>query len=80
MKYVIIVLFIAIVIATGTGLYLITFEENEKLGNIVMGITVLASSFILMPLFIYHRWKGKKLKDYTLSRENLDKMKDQDII
>ncbi len=80
MKYVIIVLFIAIVISTGTGLYIISVEENEKLGNIVMGITVLASSFILMPLFIYHRWKGKKLKDYTLSRENLDKMKDQDII
>ncbi|MAN29149.1 MULTISPECIES: hypothetical protein [Mesonia] len=80
MKYVIIVLFIAIAIATGVGLYIITFEENESLGNIIMGITVLASSFILMPLFIYHRWKGKKLEDYTLSRKNLDKMRDQDII
>ena len=24
-----------------------------------------------MPLFLAIRWKGKKLKDYTLSNENL---------
>jgi len=25
-----------------------------------------------------HRWKGKKLKDYTLSKENLQKINDLD--
>jgi hypothetical protein len=29
-----------------------------------------------MPLFLAHRWKGKKLKDYTLSDENLKKMRE----
>jgi hypothetical protein len=30
-----------------------------------------------MPLFLVHRWKGKKLKDYTLSEENLKKMREK---
>jgi hypothetical protein len=28
-----------------------------------------------MPIFLAHRWKGKKLKDYTLSKENMDKLR-----
>jgi len=31
-----------------------------------------------MPLFLYHRWKGKQLKDYTLSEENLKKMRGEE--
>jgi hypothetical protein len=30
-----------------------------------------------MPLFLAIRWKGKKLKDYTLSNENLKKMREK---
>ena len=37
---------------------------------------MLVGTFIFMPLFLAHRWKGKKLKDYTLSDENLKKMKE----
>jgi hypothetical protein len=25
------------------------------------------------------RWKGKNLKDYTFTKENLDKMRDKDL-
>ena len=28
-----------------------------------------------MPLFLYNRWNGKKLKDYTLTKENIKKIK-----
>ncbi len=28
-----------------------------------------------MPLFLYDRWNGKKLKDYTLTEENIKKIK-----
>lgn len=67
---------ILILLAIGTGFY---FRLNEELllGDRIIGIAVLASAFILIPLFLYHRWKGKKLKDYTLSEENLKKMKDR---
>lgn len=70
------ILGIAILIAIGVGFY---FKMNEQvlLGDRIIGISVLASAFILMPIFLYVRWKGKKLKDYTLSDENLKKMRDK---
>jgi membrane protein YdbS with pleckstrin-like domain len=74
MSTVIKILAILIAIAIGTGFYY-RIQENYLLGDRIIGLAVLASAFILMPLFLYHRWKGKRLKDYTLSEENLNKMK-----
>ena len=48
------------------------FENSEKL----IGLGVLGLFFIVFPLFSYHRWKDKDLKDYLLTKENLDKMKE----
>ena len=56
------------------GLYIKTFENSNE-GNKIIGFTVLTAAFIFMPIFLVHRWKGKKLKDYTLSKENLEKLK-----
>jgi hypothetical protein len=56
------------------GFYIKTFENSND-GNKIIGFTVLTAAFIFMPIFLVHRWKGKKLKDYTLSKENLDKLK-----
>ena len=70
------ILAILIGIAIGVGFY---FRSNEDLvfGDRVIGIAVLASTFILLPLFLYQRWKGKRLEDYTLSDENLKKMRER---
>ena len=48
------------------------FENSEKL----IGFGVLGLFFIVFPLFSYHRWKDKDVKDYLLTKENLDKMKE----
>ncbi|MGB2514555.1 MAG: hypothetical protein ACPIAA_06520, partial [Flavobacteriaceae bacterium] len=48
-------------------------QLNFEIGERIIGLTVLCGAFIFMPLFLYHRWKGKQLKDYTLSEENLKK-------
>jgi hypothetical protein len=48
--------------------------ENDIIGERIIGISVLASAFILMPLFLAHRWKGKRLQDYTLTKENIDRI------
>ena len=76
MSTIIKILAIIIGLAIATGFY---FRINDEmlLGDRIIGIAVLASAFILLPLFLYHRWKGKKLKDYTLSDENLKKMRDR---
>ena len=75
MKVVIKILAISILIAIGIGFY---FRMNNELilGDRIIGIAVLASAFVLMPIFLYVRWKGKKLSDYTLTKENMDKMRD----
>ena len=56
------------------GFYIKTFENSNE-GNKIIGFTVLTAAFIFMPIFLVHRWKGKKLKDYTLSKENLEKLR-----
>ena len=44
---------------------------------IAMGALVILGTLVFMPLFLAHRWKGKKLKDYTLSEENIRKMREK---
>ena len=70
-----ILLFLFSVFITGliTGFY---YKSNDEiLGNKIIGFTVLTAAFIYMPIFLVHRWKGKKLKDYTLSKENFEKLR-----
>ena len=72
------ILGILILIAIGVGFYYRTFEDI-LLGDQIIGLAVLASAFILMPIFLYVRWKGKRHKDYTPTKENMDKMRDKGI-
>lgn len=76
MKRLIQILFFLILAAIGTGYYF-KWQEDHLTGDRIIGLAVLASAFILMPLFIFHRSKGKKFKDYTFTKENLDKMNEQ---
>jgi hypothetical protein len=48
--------------------------SDAELGNKIIGFSVLAGAFVFMPVFLAHRWRGKKLSDYTLTQENLEKM------
>lgn len=76
MRLAIKILSICILLAIGTGFY---FRMNNDilLGDRIIGIAVLTSAFVLMPMFLWVRWKGKKLSDYTLTKENMDKMRDK---
>lgn len=47
---------------------------SEKL----IGFGVVGIFLIVFPLFSYHRWKDKNLKDYMLTKENLDKMRERE--
>ena len=75
MKLFLRVLFCCILCSLFYGIYhktQIHFVEGER----IIGFSVLAGAFLFLPLFLYHRWNGKKLQDYTLSDENLKKMKE----
>lgn len=69
---------IAILIAIAVGFY---FRQSGDIGtgDKIIGISVLATAFIFMPIFLIVRWKGKRLKDYTLSDENMKKMRDKGL-
>ena len=72
MKYIII--FFTIV-SFGSIIFGYFFEsdyEQKFIGFGVMGIF-----FIVFPLFSYYRWKDKDVKDYMLTKENLDKMRER---
>ena len=74
MKLFLKIFFFSILSCLIIGFYIKTFENSND-GNKIIGFTVLTAAFIFMPIFLVYRWKGKKLKDYTLSKENLEKLR-----
>ena len=69
MKNLIKILFTIFVIWISVGIYLVN-TEHEK-AQIVMGLAVLYFSFIVMPVFIFHRYKDGKYKKYVLNDRTL---------
>jgi len=71
MKYIILIAFLASFGSIVCG-FLIEVEYSQKL----IGFGVLGIAVIVFPLFSYHRWKDKNINDYMLTKENLDKMRE----
>ena len=74
MKYFLIILFYLVLITLGIGFYLKT--DDQATGDLLIGLSLMAGFFVLMPSFIYHRWKDRSVKDYMLNKENIMKMHD----
>ncbi|WP_298532573.1 hypothetical protein [uncultured Algibacter sp.] len=71
MKYLITTLTIAAFTSIILGFTLdVTYSEK------LIGFGVTGLFLVVFPLFSYHHWKGKDPKDYMLTKENLDKMRD----
>ncbi len=70
MKFVLIFILAIALGMLGVGFYLKNAGDTN--GDIVIGLGVLMVAFILMPLFIYHRYKNKKLSDFTFDKFRKD--------
>ncbi|MDO9036740.1 MAG: hypothetical protein Q7U59_00145 [Lutibacter sp.] len=70
MKYVIIFVLVLTLGMLVTGFYL--KYSGDANGEIVIGLGVLIVAFILMPLFIYHRYKNKNMADFTFDKFRKD--------
>ncbi len=70
-KYITLILFIASFGSILTG-YFGDTQYSEKF----IGFGVATLFLIVFPLFSYYHWKDKNLKDYMLTKENLDKMRE----
>jgi len=71
MKYIIGILFLLAFGSIITG-FVIDSEYSQKL----IGFGVVGLFLVVFPLFSYYRWKDKNVKDYMITKENLDKMRD----
>lgn len=49
-------------------------STNEFLANRYIGTGTVGLFLIAMPLFLYKESRGKKMKDYMLTKENIEKM------
>ncbi len=56
------------------GLYMKYIEH--PLAEKITGSAVLFLAFVLLPLFLYHRYKDKKAEDYMLNKEKIDRIID----
>ena len=71
MKYIIWFFFLLTMSSIIAG-FILEVDYNQKL----IGFGVVGLFIIVFPLFSYYRWKDKDVKDYMLTQENLDKMKE----
>jgi uncharacterized membrane protein YdjX (TVP38/TMEM64 family) len=70
MKFVLITILIIVVGTLTYGFYI--KNTGDSTGEIIIGISVLAIAFVFMPLFIYHRYKNKNIKDFTFDKYRKD--------
>jgi|TARA_B110000238_G_scaffold154723_1_gene167180 hypothetical protein len=74
MKYFLQFLILSSITGICYGLYL--KPVNTETGDLFVGLSLVLLIFITMPIFIYRRWKNKDVKDYMLTKENIEKMRD----
>ncbi|TYA52484.1 hypothetical protein FVF61_13905 [Formosa maritima] len=69
-----IITLIILILSVGSILagYLLDLEYSEKL----IGFGVVGLFILVFPLFSYYRWKDKNVKDYMITKESLEKMRE----
>lgn len=70
-KYITFLLFLVAAVLIISGFTIDSVNSQRFIGS---GVAVLF--LLVFPLFSYYRWKDKNLKDYMLTKENLDKMRE----
>lgn len=58
------------------GAILFGLLSEHEYSQKVIGFGVVGLFFVVFPLFSYYRWKDKKVEDYMLTKENIDKMRE----
>ena len=72
-RYIIIIITLASISAIGYGFF--KLEEVPPVAHKFIGFGTVGLFLIAMPLFLLTYSKGKKMKDYMLTEENIRKMR-----
>lgn len=76
MKY-----FILLIVLGSLGSIIYGFsihDEYTALGNKCIGFGTAGLFLVAMPLFLYKESRGKKMKDYMLTEDNIRKMRGEE--
>ena len=71
MKTVLKILLVIFLLWMIVGIYMLNIQHEKA--QVVMGLGVFFMSFILMPLFIFHRYKDGKYKKYVINNDKKEK-------
>ncbi|WP_417888610.1 hypothetical protein [Xanthomarina gelatinilytica] len=71
MKYLIAFFFIASISSIACGYFLDVAYSQKLIGFGVVGLFL-----VVFPLFSYYRWKDRNVKDYMITKESLEKMRE----
>lgn len=71
-KYIVTFVVLSSVVAICYGFYIM--DSDPQLANKCIGFGTVGIFLVAMPLFLIKESKGKKMKDYMLTEENLRKM------
>ncbi|MGB5819077.1 MAG: hypothetical protein WBG90_06295 [Saonia sp.] len=75
-RYIIIII---VLLSFGSIIYGFTIKEDDTVfANKCIGVGTIGLFLIAMPMFLIKESKGKKVKDYMLTEENIRKMKGKD--
>jgi hypothetical protein len=70
---------IIVLLSFGAIIYGFTIvEEDPGLGNKCIGFGTVGLFLVAMPLFLLKESKGKQVKDYMLTEENIKKMRERE--
>ena len=72
MKKLVIILFIVFLLWMSVGAYLLFITHSKA--QIVMGLGVFFMSFVLMPFFIYYRYRDGKYKKYIINDKKIKEL------
>ena len=73
MKYILYIIFIAILTSISYGYYIKT--DDELLGHKLIGLAVVGFFLVWMPLFMFHRYRKNDIKKYMITDETIKKIK-----
>ena len=69
-------IFLGISIPDSDTADLIQKTKENNISNKLIGFGVIGLCAVVFPLFSFYRWKDKKMADYMLTPENLEKMRE----
>ena len=71
-KYIIVLI---VLLSFASIIYGFRIKSNDEItGNKFIGFGTVGLFLVAMPLFLIKESKGKKMKDYMLNKENIEKM------